>query len=396
MYEKTFKKFDLLAEFTSSLKGVTRIAFSEEDYEARKYIINLMKKHKLEIYIDDVGNIFGIYNKYDEYKKNIVIASHMDTTINSGKYKGLVGLLSGITLVDFYKNKQFDKNIIIAVFVGREYYKKTDFIGSRFFVGDKSMLELIPKINDDYMDFLKKENILIKNDLSKDVDVFLEIALEQGEKLAHLGENIGIVDFLSSATICDVIIDGEEGYSGNASVEKRHDALVSAALVITEINEIAMSRCDEGIIATVTDLRVISGGNNMVPSKVEMSLEIRGKNNEDIIECMQEIKDAISEVTQIQDVFISIKVKKPEDIVYMSDEINEEIIRGCEECNLSCENIIYAYESDALIVGSNQNCAMIILPNKTGISCNDSEILDIHDFGNGIALLERLISKIII
>lgn len=393
MYEKYFKEFDLIAEFTSSEKGVTRTPFSLEDYEARKYIIQLFKKHKLEVFVDDIGNIFGINNNYYEYKKNIMIASHIDTTLNSGKYKGIMGLIAGLTVIDFLKNKQIDKNIIIGVFVGREYYKNVDFIGSRFFAGDKKMLDLIPEASEDYKAYLMEEKIFLKNDLTTDVDAFLELTLEHGETLIQLGKNIGVIDYLSSATICEIIIDGQETYSGNTSVEKRHDALVSAALVIAEINDIAMARCEDGIIATVIDLKVISGTYNMVPSKAELLLEVRGKNNEDIIECIQEIKDAISEVTQIQDVFISLKVKKPENIVYMSDKINEEIIKSCEDCKLSYENLHYSYETDLLILGENKKAAMVILPNKTGVSYNYSETLNLHDFGNGVALMEHLISK---
>ena len=114
------------------------------------------------------------------------------------------------------------------------------------------------------------------------------------------------------------------------------------------------------------------------------------KNNEDIVTCLQEIKDAISTVTEVQDVTISLKVKTAETIVAMSAELNDKIIHSCQECKLSIENLGYAFDQLGLIIGKAK--AVIVLPNKGGITHNKAEKLELQDFNNGVAVLEHLIS----
>ena len=390
MYQKYFDKFNEIAKISTASNSVSRAAFSSEDYELRKYIIKLLKKNNLEVFVDEIGNIFGC-TAQNKTKKTIMLGTHIDTGSEDGKYSGIVGVLAGLAAIEFLTKKKVGENIVLAVFVGKEYFKDNDFVGARFFAGDNAMLEVV-ETNEDYAKFLNYEKILLKNNFFLEIDYFLEVIMEDGNNLILANKQIGIVNYLTSATICSVFIEGETSSSANIGVEKRHDALVSAALVINEINDIALARCEEGVLATVTNINVLPGAYNKVPARVELSLEVRGKNNEDIVTCLQEIKDAISTITEVQDVTISLKVKIAETIVAMSAELNDKIIHSCQECKLSIENLGYAFDQLGLIIGKAKAGAVIVLPNKGGITHNKAEKLELQDFNNGVAVLEHLIS----
>ena len=73
--------FNAISEF-GALKGggLTRLAFSKEDLEARKFLINLIEKNGFKLKIDNVGNIFAIYDDGCEADaKPVCVGSHIDS-----------------------------------------------------------------------------------------------------------------------------------------------------------------------------------------------------------------------------------------------------------------------------------------------------------------------------
>lgn len=57
--ERLTANFEKIAAFSSKGKGITRLAFSDEDWQARGFIISLMEKANLKVRIDNFGNIIG-------------------------------------------------------------------------------------------------------------------------------------------------------------------------------------------------------------------------------------------------------------------------------------------------------------------------------------------------
>ena len=68
--------------------GINRMALTKEDKRARDIIINWMKSLKLKIKIDNIGNIFGLYN-YNNKTNPLLLGSHIDSVRSGGKYDGV-------------------------------------------------------------------------------------------------------------------------------------------------------------------------------------------------------------------------------------------------------------------------------------------------------------------
>jgi len=77
-------------------KGVTRLALSHEDGEARDLLVKWMKLEGLEVKIDEIGNIFGLRKGREPNFKPVLMGSHLDTVINAGIFDGAVGVLSAL------------------------------------------------------------------------------------------------------------------------------------------------------------------------------------------------------------------------------------------------------------------------------------------------------------
>src|SRR5690625_7665553 len=68
--------------------GVTRLSLSEEDLQARKYIIDLMKEAGLEVRVDEVGNIIGKLVGMDDELPVVLTGSHIDIVVGGGLLGG--------------------------------------------------------------------------------------------------------------------------------------------------------------------------------------------------------------------------------------------------------------------------------------------------------------------
>lgn len=79
--------------------GVTRLAFSKEDREAREYFIEECKNEGLKVRLDSFGNI--IARREGMYPNLPVVAfgSHLDTVVEAGYYDGVVGVVAGLEVI---------------------------------------------------------------------------------------------------------------------------------------------------------------------------------------------------------------------------------------------------------------------------------------------------------
>src|ERR671910_3854884 len=76
--------------------GVSRVAFSDFDIAARKYIGRLMQDADLHLRTDPAGNIIGRREGSNAKLPPIMIGSHIDSVPGGGNYDGDVGVIGAI------------------------------------------------------------------------------------------------------------------------------------------------------------------------------------------------------------------------------------------------------------------------------------------------------------
>src|SRR5690348_17321564 len=76
--------------------GVTRLAYSEADRQAREYVLRLIREAKLVPAIDAAGNIIASRPGRDAARKPILFGSHIDSVPEGGNYDGDVGSMAAI------------------------------------------------------------------------------------------------------------------------------------------------------------------------------------------------------------------------------------------------------------------------------------------------------------
>ncbi len=109
--------------------GVSRIAYSDADLQARKYAMELMRAADLEVSIDAAGNIVGSRPGSDPSLKPLLIGSHIDSVPEGGNYDGQVGSVSAIEVAQVLKEQQIQLRHPLQVIIFQDEEGGT--VGSR-------------------------------------------------------------------------------------------------------------------------------------------------------------------------------------------------------------------------------------------------------------------------
>ena len=89
-----------LSEFGKNPEGgVSRLAFSRADRDARAWLVDLMKSAGLEVWVDAAGNIHGRRRGTDPSLPIILFGSHIDSVPEGGNFDGNVGSMAALEVM---------------------------------------------------------------------------------------------------------------------------------------------------------------------------------------------------------------------------------------------------------------------------------------------------------
>jgi len=402
--EWVINEIEEIACFGRGQRGITRLAFTEADRKAQEYIIGLMEQSGLTVKIDAIGNIIGRLEGQDHTLPAVLTGSHLDTVIEGGKFDGVVGVVGGLAAIRRLQTMQaLSHPVEVIVFVGEES-SRFGFatMGSKAMTGtantyawskakDQNGISFEAAMAEQNKD-IKQINAATRN--KEDIKAFVELHIEQGSILQKSGNKIGIVKKIAAPTRLKITVGGMAAHSGSTPMEDRHDALVSAAMIVLAIQEIALDQSDRGTVATVGDLKVYPGAINVIPGVVEMLVDLRGTNQESIIECLQEIKDAISGITEQQDTVVDIEMMSAEKPVEMDFDISKLIEKSCLEIGITYQTVHSGSGHDAMNMTKLAPTGMIFVPSRNGISHNPDEYTEYDDIMIGIDVLTETLYQL--
>ena len=402
--EWVISQMENIACFGKGQRGITRLAFTQADSMAHEYIMNLMQQAGLLVSRDQIGNIIGRLEGQDKSLPAVLTGSHLDTVPEGGKFDGVVGVVGGLAAIKRIQGMgALNHAVELVVFVGEE--------SSRFGIatmGSKAMAGFadiqawsIAKDQDgiSFTEVLSQHNLDIEQiglaaRSSDQIKAFVELHVEQGKFLEKSGNTIGIVQAIAAPTRLKITVEGIAAHSGSTPMEERHDALVSAAMIILAIQEIALDQSSRGTVATVGALKVHPGSINVVPGMVEMLVDLRGVNQESIIECLQDIKDAISTITEQQDTVVAIAMISAEKPVEINCEISQIIEKSCTGIGAMYQMMNSGSGHDAMNMSRIAPTGMIFVPSKNGMSHNPDEYTEYDDIMIGIDVLTETLYQL--
>ncbi|CAM5211738.1 Allantoate deiminase OS=Ureibacillus acetophenoni OX=614649 GN=SAMN05877842_11031 PE=3 SV=1 [Ureibacillus acetophenoni] len=334
---RLMKEVEFYGQYGSvSGEGITRPSFSAADYEVRAIFINQLKEMGLQVHVDPIANIWGKLACEREDAATIVIGSHLDTVPNGGKFDGALGVLVAKEIIQtlLENNVLLQHNLEIVSFTAEE---PNDFnlstMGSRALTGKLTYSQLM-NTSDSNGRMLHEAVKKAGGDLTKlseitreNLAAYFELHIEQGKRLERQNLSIGIVDKIVGIYRDQIQVHGEANHSGTTMMVDRINALTAACEMVLAIENITRS-FNTDAVATVGKLDVYPNAANIIPGRVDFTLEIRSSCKEE----RRAIKDAIYKEFE--------KISESRKINIISNNILDQ-----EECTFDADIVRYLQET---------------------------------------------------
>lgn len=356
--------------------GIRRLAFSPEDCQARQLVKQWMEQAGMKVRVDAAGNLIGRYAGRKDKAPALATGSHIDTVPAGGRYDGVLGVLAGIEVVQVLheNDMRLDHPLEVIVFSDEE----SSMIGSRAIAGTvkneaiyhpeqgTSIQACLAAVGGDW------SRIMAARRSREDIAAFIELHVEQGSVLDGKGFEIGVVEGVVGMNRYAITITGVPNHAGTTPMDMRHDALVAAAQVTLAVQAIALEQPSRPV-ATVGSLNVSPNAANIVPGRVELTVDMRDLSQDCLDEMTYQLSRqlrAIAAKTRTEIDMTPILKVQPSPSAPGIKAIIEDV---CDDLNLSYYHLPSRAGHDAMEMGRITDMGMIFVPSHAGISHSEDE-----------------------
>lgn len=384
--------------------GITRLAFSDADWEARDFIIELMNRAGLVVRSDAFGNLIGRREGTEPAAPVVMLGSHIDSVPNGGNFDGVLGVLAAIEVIRCLQaaGTQTYHPIEVVVFMAEESSRfGMATLGSKAFCGKLSSSQLAQLQDKQGMTLtvamrqrgLEPEKVAAAR-YTGAIRAFLELHIEQGKVLEAADEQIGIITGIAAPTRLKVVITGQADHSGATPMNMRQDALTAAAEIILLVEKLAGQEMHNGTVGTTGMVKVEPGVMNVIPGRVELGIDIRGIVANSKQQVVQELTAGITAIEKRRGVAIASSTITDEKPVGISREIVEFLHGIAKEGHYASRLMPSGAGHDAMHMAGMAPTGMLFIPCKDGISHNAAEWANMEDIVAGTQVLFTAVTRL--
>jgi len=223
---------------------------------------------------------------------------------------------------------------------------------------------------------------------------FVEMHIEQGPVLEEAGIPIGVVEAIAGPVRLKISVEGTASHSGTTPMGKRRDALVSAAQVVLAVQDEAAKRAERRIVGTVGVMKVHPGAINVVPGRVEMWVDIRGIDAEDIAATARAVREAAARIADREGTRIQLETLSTDTPVPMDSDVIRTIEAACRLTGVAYRRMPSGAGHDAMNMAKLAPAGMIFIPCRRGVSHNPDEYAAPEDILTGIDVLTETLAAL--
>ncbi len=384
--------------------AVTRIVFTPTDLKARVWLVSKCENAGLAVRQDPVGNIFARWAGAEANTPAVGTGSHIDAIPNAGKYDGVVGVLGGLEAIRSLQRGGFRprRSIELLVFTSEE---PTRFgigcLGSRLLSGAISA-QVARKLMDKEGTSLEevRQTAGLKGHLEEVklqwgyYKAFVELHIEQGPLLERQQIPLGIVTQIAAPASLRISIEGAGGHAGGVLMPDRRDALCAAAEVILVIENAARTSGAVDTVSTVGICDVFPGAVNSIPSRVQLSVDIRDTNLERRDGVLGAIEAASQSIAAKRQVLMKQDKLNADAPAQCDPAIVETLSQSCKKHGQAFVPIVSRAYHDSLFMSRIAPVAMLFIPCRNGYSHRPDEYASPEDIERGVAVLAETLAAL--
>ena len=375
--------------------GVSRVAYSDADIAARKYLMDLMRAARLEPRIDAAGNILGRRAGRDASAPPIVFGSHIDSVPSGGNFDGDLGSLAALAGIEALDRAGHTTRhpLEMAVWSAEEGVAfGRGLAGSRIVAGDYQPADLEAT----WSGMTRAEAIRRIGGEPSRIETairtegahhcYLELHIEQGGTLEARRTAVGIVQGIVSIQRYRAKITGFANHAGTTPMPDRQDALIAASQLTLAVREIVTSHPGRQV-GTVGHLDVEPNAPNVIPGAVELTIELRDLSPDLLATMADEIRARAAAIARTSSTAIEIASLGGNPPALASDDVQQAIERAASVRGLESMRMPSGAGHDAQMMAQLGPMGMIFVPSVGGVSHSPRELTSWEDCANGANVL---------
>lgn len=379
-------------------RGRTVLPGTEANRQAREYFVDRLEAAGLDVTIDAVGNIAGTWvpDGCDPDAAPVAVGSHLDSVPNGGIFDGPLGVYAGLEAVRAMQDADVapPRPIQVVCFTGEEGARFADgVLGSSVAAGQLGVAEALATTDDgetlrealDAIGFHGEGRL----DAS-DWHAWLELHVEQGERLEDAGVPAGVVTSITGTTRLRGSIAGEPAHSGTTAMADRTDALAAASEFVLALEAAARDAAgdtDGTAVGTVGELSVDPGAVNVVPGRVEFSADIRDVDQAVIDRLVDSAESKLAALEADRGVVSTLE--RPYDVppVDMAAGCREALHAAGDALDVETVALHSGAGHDTMQVARVTDAGLLFAPSRDGHSHNPLEWTDWDDCATATAVV---------
>lgn len=387
--------------------GRDRRVFSAAEREARRLFADLADEAGLAVRTDPAGNLSALWAEQERDDPVLLFGSHFDTVPHGGPYDGALGIIAGLEALRVLREtgEEFPVGLECIAFTDEEG-RYCGLTGSQLAAGTYSreatqrFVEAARRFPDDLaamQEFLPVqfdvENLLSSARDSARIAGFVELHIEQGPQLEHMGVPIGVVDAIFGRTSCRIDFAGRSDHAGTTPMNLRADALVAAARFVVHMHEFVRNECP-GAVFTCGNVTVMPGADNVVPQEARVAVEYRANTSALLDQIGTEVDRCLSALQRDSGLSSVKRDTHRLEPRAMHDSIRRAVRDACKALGYPAIDISSGALHDAHSMAAVVPAGMIFVPSKGGRSHCPEEDTDTADLIAGANVLLNTIARL--
>jgi N-carbamoyl-L-amino-acid hydrolase len=375
--------------------GLYRMAFSEGDLAGRAWLQENIKAAGLDCYVDGAANIHARLG-WDGQRPSVITGSHIDSVPGAGHLDGALGVLTGLECLRCLKEHQQELHYPLeSIAFSDEEGRFGGMLGSQSIAGmltPESIHNAVDLDGNRMVDVMQAAGFdpmqaLHARRTPESIHAFVELHIEQGPILDRMGFSVGVVDAIAGLFKWEVSLIGTPNHAGTTPMGMRSDAFVGLAQFSSEITRILDENGSPRSVATIGRVHLTPGAANVVPGRVDFSLEVRDTDEVVLAELAEASRRALSAIARRGDLMFEFKVLSDIKPVKCDAGIVEIISKTAEQLKTQSLQMASGAAHDTQIISSIARAGMIFVPSKEGRSHSPAEWTNQEDIERGANVL---------
>ena len=357
---------------------ITRRFLTPPMHQVHAHLRARMESLGMSVHVDAAGNLRGLWQPAGADRKRLLIGSHVDTVPNAGAFDGVLGVALALECVEIAQELALPLAIEVIAFSEEEGVRYgSPFLGSRAVAGrfDNALLALLDadgiSMEAAMRNFGLDPEKISEAALDPQAIGFFEIHIEQGPVLEAEGLQVAAVTAIVGQTRLNLTFEGQANHAGTTPMYLRRDALAAAAEWIAAVETVAGKT--DGLVATVGRVLVEPNASNVIPARVQVSLDLRHANDETRGSIGEELVARATAIAISRGLTLQRTDRLDQPAVPMDERLTSFLADSIETAGVPLKSMPSGAGHDAMVMAARVPTTMLFLRSPGGISHHPAE-----------------------